>query len=51
MAKSETSKNIDTESPQSRKSKLLPDNERPSKVAKYDAEEDAPSAVSFLIVH
>lgn len=51
VAKSETNKNIDTESSQSRKSKLSPDDERPSKVAKHDAEEDTSSAVSFLIVH
>ncbi|XP_071648961.1 mRNA cap guanine-N(7) methyltransferase [Temnothorax longispinosus] len=43
-AKSETGKDTDAESPQSRKCKLSPDRERPSKVAKRDIEEDASSA-------
>lgn len=47
-AKSETSENTEAESPQSRKCKLSPDRERPSKVAKHDIEEDALSAVSSL---
>lgn len=47
---SETDKNADLEIPQSRKHKLSPDCEHVSKVAKYDNEEDALSAVSFLNV-
>lgn len=44
-AKSETSsKNTDAGSPQSRKHKLSPDREQPSKAAKHDAEEDASSS-------
>ncbi|KAG5324828.1 MCES methyltransferase, partial [Pseudoatta argentina] len=43
-AKSETSKDTNVESFQSRKHKRSPDRERLSKVAKHDAEEDASSA-------
>lgn len=49
-AKTETSKNTEAESSQSRKCKSSPDHERPSKVAKRDADEDALSAVSFSII-
>lgn len=50
-AKSETSKDINVESSQSRKHKRSPDRERPSKVAKHDAEEDASSAVCDLTIY
>lgn len=45
-AKSEASKSTEAESSQSKKHKLLPERERPSKVAKHDSEEDTCSSTS-----